>query len=178
MFGASFDSAHCVRCAHDDTTKKRPLCDHFVHLQIVRFARRFDSLRTLTEVCGAGHHWCSSTRCARSAHSLRPSTAASPSLRVTRARKRATAFAIALFVKLGGAVGVLPPESEKPNRRVLQAQLRILLVSTHASKRGLSSTADSLSRTLVESRERTSPSFWPDGRAARADPLRPVTTLS
>ena len=86
-------------------------------------------------------------------------------------------FAIAVFVKLGGAVGVLPPESEKPNRRVLQAQLRIFLVSTHASKRGLSSTADPLSRTSVESRDRTSPSFWPDSGAARADPLRPVATL-
>jgi hypothetical protein len=88
--------------------------------------------------------------------------------------------AIALFGKLGklgGAVGVLPPESEKPNRRVLQAQLRILLVSTDASKRGLSSTADPLSRTSVESRDRTSPSFWPDSGAARADPLRPVATL-
>ena len=39
--------------------------------------------------------------------------------------------------KFGGAVGVLPPESKKPNRRVLQAQLRFYLIRTDASKPGL-----------------------------------------
>jgi hypothetical protein len=34
-------------------------------------------------------------------------------------------FRILEIWKFGGAVGVLPPESEKPDQRFLQAQLRI-----------------------------------------------------
>jgi len=70
---------------------------------------------------------------------------------------------------------VLPPESEKPYRRVLQAQLRLFLDRTDVSKRDLPCAADSLSRTCGESRVRTSPSLRPERWAARADPPRPVT---
>ena len=60
--------------------------------------------------------------------------------------------------KIGGAVGVLPPESEKPDQSFLQAQLRILLTRTYSSKRGLPFAADSVSYTIVESVDRASPS--------------------
>ncbi len=46
-------------------------------------------------------------------------------------------------MEFGGAVGVLPPESKTPNRRILQAQLRLYLDRTDASKRGLPCAADS-----------------------------------
>lgn len=44
----------------------------------------------------------------------------------------------------GGAVGVLPPESENPNRRVLQAQLRICSCSSVRPEAGLSARRRSL----------------------------------
>jgi hypothetical protein len=59
--------------------------------------------------------------------------------------------------KIGGAVGVLPPESEKPDQSFLQAQLRILLTRTYSSKRGLPFAADSFSYTTLESVNRASP---------------------
>jgi hypothetical protein len=51
-------------------------------------------------------------------------------------------FGILEIWSFGGAVGVLPPESRKPNRCVLQAQLRIYLDRAYASKRGLPRAAD------------------------------------
>jgi len=81
-------------------------------------------------------------------------------------------------VLFNGAVGVPPPESKKPYRRVLQAQPRLYLIRTDAPKRGLPFAADSWSRTCVKSRARASPNLWPEGRAVRADSLRPVTSLS
>jgi len=61
------------------------------------------------------------------------------------------------LLKIGGAVGVLPPESEKPDQSFLQAQLRFLLTRTYSSKRGLPFAADSVSYTALESVNRASP---------------------
>ncbi len=135
-------------------------------------------------------HFTAQGRSFREALKVQPSALAAPVLETREFKKSTCAisqfgkclakvdfWSTAKIWKSGGAVGVPPPESRKPNRRVLQAQLRIYLDRTDASKRGLPCAADPVSRTCVESSARTSPSLRPECGAVRADSPRPVTSL-